>query len=108
KGREVIVHNLVTAAVSLAYQDKHYFFKDLIDFFCFYLKASGLDLSELLMNSLGLPFLVSHRLNLEGEDILFWQEPITDEIPGNMQLIFNGGTGRAKRVITDDLGNFER
>ncbi|AEA00388.1 MULTISPECIES: accessory Sec system glycosylation chaperone GtfB [Aerococcus] len=107
-GREVIVHNLVTAAVSLAYQDKNYFFKDLIDFFCFYLKASGLDLSELLMNSLGLPFLVSHRLNLEGEDILFWQEPITDEIPGNMQLIFNGGTGRAKRVITDDLGNYER
>lgn len=108
QGREVIVHNLVTAAVSLTYQGKYYFFKDLIDFFCFYLKVSGWDLSALLINSLALPFLVSHRLDVAGQDILFWQEPIADEIPGNMQLIFNGGTGRAKRVIVDDLTTYDR
>ncbi|KAA9234412.1 MULTISPECIES: accessory Sec system glycosylation chaperone GtfB [Aerococcus] len=108
EGREVIVHNLVTAAVSLTYQGKYYFFKDLIDFFCFYLKVSDLDLSGLLMNSLALPFLVSHRLDVAGEDILFWQEPISDEIPGNMQLIFSGGTGRANRVITDSEETYDR
>ncbi|MDK6233997.1 accessory Sec system glycosylation chaperone GtfB [Aerococcus sp. UMB10185] len=108
QGREALVHNLVTDTLSLNYQGQTYFFRDQVDFICFYLKEAGFDLSGMLINSLAMPFLVSHRLALPGEDILFWQEPIHDTIPGNMQMIFAGTTPRARTVIVDDKTNYQR
>lgn len=108
KGREALVHNLVTDTLSLNYKEKLYFFKDQVDFVCFYLKEAGFDLSGILINSLALPFLVSHRLDVAGEDILFWQEAIQDDIPGNMQMIFARTTPRAQTVIVDDAANYQR
>lgn len=41
-------------------------------------------------------------------DILFWQEPVGNEIPGNMQSIFKGEASRTATVMVQKRSAYER
>ena len=52
---------------------------------------------------------MSHTLpHQEGKDILFWQEPIGNEIPGNMSLILNNDQHRTKRIVVPNQDTYEK
>lgn len=108
KGQEVISENLVTGSVLLDWQGKVYHFTKKLDFYLFYLRESGLPLDAIGYNSLGLPFLLAYYLGGKGNDILFWQETINDDIPGNMRVLLSGNTSRQTRVVVEDKASFEK
>ncbi|HEO6895354.1 TPA: accessory Sec system glycosylation chaperone GtfB, partial [Streptococcus agalactiae] len=65
-----------------------------------YLQEAKFNLDRIFYNSLSTPFLVSFYLNrLESKDVLFWQEPLVDDIPGNMRLLLNNPSPNTKIVI---------
>ncbi|PCH14211.1 accessory Sec system glycosylation chaperone GtfB [Streptococcus parauberis] len=106
-GAEVVVENYVTGDIILNYKQKVYIFKKKLEFVLFYLKEKGYDLDGIIYNSLALPFQISHHLDLEGKDTLFWQEPFHGSIPGNMSLILNHQTQRSNRVIIPDPKSYQ-
>lgn len=107
-GQEVIVENLQTGFIFLYWKGKVHTFESRSDFFLFYFKEAGLDTSAIWYNSLSTPFVISYYLDEEGEDILFWQEKIGDQIPGNMQLILSGAAKRTKRIIVQDKESYDK
>lgn len=96
--QEVITENHTTGDVILNYQNQVYMFKNKSEFVIFYLKTVGYNLDRIFYNSLATPFLVAYRLNLPGNDILFWQESIGNEIPGNMAILHEN-RGRQTKVV---------
>ena len=63
-------------------------FKNRVEFTIFFLQDLGIDTRHLLFNTLATSFLVSyHYPDKSGRDILVWQEPLEDCLPGNMQLL---------------------
>lgn len=106
--RPFLMENLVTGDLILDWQGKNYYFSKRVDFYLFYLRKSGLDLSRIYYNSLGMPFLLAYYLGGTGEDILFWQEDIQDQIPGNMQLLLQGNSSRSTRILVQRETTYER
>ena len=76
-------------------------FQNKSELFVFYLKEAGYDLSRILYNSLATPFLTTMNLPNSGQDVLFWQEPITDSVPGNMRLLLESNHRQTKIVVQD-------
>ena len=83
------------------WKDKVYIFKNKSEFVVFYLKEAGYDLSRILYNSLATPFLTTMNLPNSGQDVLFWQEPITDSVPGNMRLLLDSNHRQTKIVVQE-------
>lgn len=108
EGKEVLVENYVTGDLILEHEEKIYIFKSKADFVTYYIQASGYDLDRILFNSLGIPFLVKYQLNLPGEDVLFWQEPIGDSIPRNMELLLEQSAVRKSKIIVQDRDTYEK
>ncbi len=108
-GQEVIHENFVTSDIVVNYQGKVHFFKNKTDFVLFFLKERGLMDASLYINSLSTPFFVSIRMpRREGCDILFWQEPIKVDIPGNMRLIFDGKAPRISKIMVQSRRAYEK
>lgn len=60
-------------------------------------------------NSLSTPLFISNGLpGPRKTDLLFWQGEIGDEIPGNMQWILNGGSGRTEKIIVQRKDIYEK
>lgn len=97
-GREVIVENYVTRDILLNEGETTRVFPSKADFVLYFLQCAGYAGSRLFFNSLSTPFFVSCRLGGEKKDVLFWQEPIADAIPGNMQMILDGRAPRVGRI----------
>ncbi len=69
----------------------------------------GYDKRRLLINSLSTPFFVSCGLTGQaGQDLLFWQEPVGDEIPGNMQIILKRQAGRTGTVYVQKKQAYDK
>ncbi len=72
---------------------KEYIFPGKVEFMVHYLQEIGVDCGRVLFNSLGWSFLAERRLRTknpgEGRDVLFWQEGIGEQLPGNMTVILN-------------------
>ncbi|MCR4740340.1 MAG: accessory Sec system glycosylation chaperone GtfB [Lachnospiraceae bacterium] len=108
-GKEIIVENFVTRDIILNYKGKILIFKNKTEFAIFYLKERGLSGRRLFYNSLSYPFFVSEDLPKEtGGDILFWQEDIKDDIPGNMKIILNGRSSRTGRIVVQNRSSYEK
>lgn len=109
-GQERLVENHVTGDIILSLeQEPLRFFKNKTDFLIFFLDYLELDLDHILFNSLATSFLISFQLTgRPGRDILFWQEPLADSLPGNMQLILNRSDLRAQDVIIPDQATYAR
>ena len=108
--QERIVENHATGDIILTLdQEPLRIFKSRVDFIRFFLERLEFDLDHILFNSLAYSFLVSHSLTgLKGQDILFWQEPLYDELPGNMQLILENSQLRAQTIVIPDLATYEK
>lgn len=101
EGREVIVENHQTGDILLNQSGHIHVFKKKTEFIVYYLQVAGFNLDRICYNSLSSPFSTVFSLHQEGEDILFWQEPIRGEIPGNMRLLLDG-KGRSTKIVVQD------
>ncbi|WP_242449747.1 accessory Sec system glycosylation chaperone GtfB [Staphylococcus delphini] len=99
QGNEVIYENFIASSIILTWKGKYYHFNSQTAFLVFFLKEAGIDLSHVVINSLGTPFSVLYHLDEPGSDTLFWQESSQGEIPGNMRLILEKHTQRDCRVL---------
>ncbi|MBR5635394.1 MAG: accessory Sec system glycosylation chaperone GtfB [Pseudobutyrivibrio sp.] len=111
EGRETIVENFITSDIILNYHGKTLIFKNRTQFVCYLIRLMGLEENRLFFNSLSVPFFVSNTLRAKGngkEDVLFWQEKPREEIPGNMQLIFDGKAKGCEKVIVQNRLAFKK
>lgn len=108
-GEEVIVENFVTGDIILNEGNKVHIFHTKTDFIVYFLERAGYAQSRIFFNSLAIPFFVSNRLKAEEKkDILFWQEPVRQDIPGNMQFIFNGQASRTATVMVQKRESYDK
>lgn len=109
-GQEIIVLNYVTGDIVLNEGKEVKFFRTKTDFIVYFLKRAGLEPDRLFFNSLSTPFFVSNALRPESEkkDVLFWQEPVGNEIPGNMQMILRGEAPRTARIMVQIEHSYTR
>lgn len=63
--------------------EKH--FDNLTQFFIYYLKIINVNVSGTYINSLSYPLFISRLLGIRRGTTLFWQEPLADDVPGNMK-----------------------
>ena len=108
--KEVILENHVTGDILLTLEGqglRH--FSGRVAFIIDFLQGLRVNLDHILFNTLSTSFLTSfHFPEKSGQDILVWQEPLHDGIPGNMQLILENDQLRAKTIIIPDYATYER
>lgn len=108
-GVEVIVHNFVTGDIILNEEDSVKIFHTKTDFVVYFMEKTGFAKKRFFFNSLSTPFFVSQRLSSEEKgDVLFWQEPVYNEIPGNMQIILNGKATRTGKVVVQKRASYDK
>jgi len=108
-GREIIVENFVTGDIILNEGNEVYIFHNKTEFVLHFFVRANLRQSRIFFNSLSTPFFVSNRLKAKVKrDILFWQEPERDDIPGNMQAVFNGETSRVAAVMVQKKKSYDK
>ena len=108
--KEVILENHVTGDILLTLEGqglRH--FSGRVAFIIDFLQGLKVNLNHILFNTLSTSFLTSfHFPDKSGQDILVWQEPLHNDIPGNMQLILENDQLRAKTIIIPDYATYER
>ena len=108
-GKELITENLITGDIILDVNGKTKIFRSKTDMIRYWFGVMGFDQNRIFYNSLSTPFFISNRLGgSEKKDILFWQEPVGEEIPGNMRLILNGASGRTERIMVQKRSSYEK
>lgn len=99
KGEEVIEYNMVADDVFLNSKGHKRHFTSYAAFIAYYLKLRHYRLDHVFYNTLNQALAVSMLLPKDGEDVLFWNEPIVNNaLPGNMQYLMENKT-RTKHVI---------
>ena len=108
--KEVVLENHVTGDILLTLEGqglRH--FSGRVAFIIDFLQGLKVNLDHILFNTLSTSFLTSfHFPDKSGQDILVWQEPLHNDIPGNMQLILENDQLRAKTIIIPDYATYER
>lgn len=108
-GQEIIMQNYVTGDIVLNQGKEVKVFRTKTEFVVYFLKCAGLEADRLFFNSLSTPFFVSNALGGPVKrDVLFWQEPVWDEIPGNMQMILRGEASRTARIMVQMEHSYRR
>lgn len=106
--KEVLTQNYVTGHFVVNYMDKIYFFKNKTEFILFYLKLAGYNLDRILFNSLYHPYFIHEHLDVYGRDILFWQEEVEEDLPGNMKELLNRNSERSIQIVVQDKEVFKK
>lgn len=109
-GKIIIEENFVTNDIQLMDEGIDYIFHSKTELICHLLKKAKLTQHRLFFNSLAYPFFVSNMLPVleKGEDVLFWQEPVREDIPGNMQMILNHTATRAGKIMVQKRASYEK
>ncbi len=111
EGREVLMENFVTSDIILNLDGQTLIFKNRTEFVSFFIAKNNWEENRIFFNSLSVPFFVSNslqRVSGQKQDVLFWQESINGEIPGNMKMIFDGAANRCQSVVVQNTHSFER
>lgn len=109
EGKEIIVENYITHDTILNDGEIVKIFRTKTDLVCYGFTKMGLNQKRIFFNSLSTPFFVSNALDgFEKTDILFWQEAIGDNIPGNMQMILDGKAKRTGKIIVQKRHVYNR
>lgn len=111
EGREVITENLNTGDIILTDEGKNYFFRSKADFIAHFLQFSGLDTGRILFNSLATPFFAVDKLRQSvnmTDNVLFWQEPIREDIPGNMRSILDRNVAGVSTIAVQRTDAYEK
>ena len=96
-GHQYAFRNLLNGFLILDDRDQCYCFSTATDFWRFYLERQRYDLDRVLYNTLNQSYQVSLSLAGAGADTLFWHEPLTGEVPGNMRYLMTTAT-RTKHI----------
>lgn len=108
-GQEAIMLNYVTGDMIVNDGELVKFFRTKMDMMVYFFRRAGFEQRQVFYNSLANPFLVSNRLgNLSKKDVLFWQEGISEAIPGNMQMILRGQADRTGRIMVQRRDSYNR
>ncbi|MCR4651542.1 MAG: accessory Sec system glycosylation chaperone GtfB [Lachnospiraceae bacterium] len=109
KGREVVQENYVTKDIILNDGDVVRIFNNRTEFALFTIRRMGYENSALYYNSLSFPFFTSERLpDNGGRDILFWQEKINKNMPGNMRIIVDEQSVRTGRIMVQRRDSYDK
>lgn len=109
EGREKVYENFVTDDYIVDWAGKDNVIHSKTGFIKFFFECSGLDKTNIVFNSLSVPLFVSQALRKNGcRDVLFWNEPVGSEIPGNMRIILNGQANRAIKVYVQHHTAYEK
>ena len=109
EGREIIVENFVTGDIILNEEEQVRIFHTKADFALHFFVKTELKQKRIFFNSLSTPFFVSNKLSASAKrDVLFWQESVNKEIPGNMQMIFNGQAARTATVMVQKKQPYDK
>lgn len=108
-GKECVVENYVTGDIIVNVENKIFFFENKTKLAAYIIEMLELSDRRVVFNSLSYPYFVSQELKIKGKtDILYWQEPAGNEIPGNMRGILDGTSNRARKVLVSDRLAYER
>lgn len=111
-GCEVITENLVTRNLILHKDGRDRIFDSIVSFSVHFMHEAGLVAPHIFYNSLAAPYQISEYLGrregITGDDILFWQEPVQEGIPGNMRTILDGSSPRTRHVFVQRADAYER
>lgn len=109
-GGEIIVENFITGDMILNETDgrvRH--FRTKMDFILYALERLGYTQSRVFFNSLSTPFFIAQQLKRkEKRDMLFWQEPVGEEIPWNMQMILQGALGDEAQIMVQKKCSYDK
>lgn len=110
QGQEIIVENLVSGDIILNDEGQEVLFQKKRDVIIYYFIKFGFAEKRILFNSLSTPLFILNGLpgTEEKRDMLIWQGAIGDEIPGNMQWILNGGSGRIGKIIVQRADTYDK
>lgn len=108
-GREIVMENYVTKDIILNDGNVVKIFRTKQEFAAYVLEKAGYAGHRVFFNTLSTSFFVSERLKDNGKgDVLFWQEPIRDEIPGNMRIILNDTSNRTAKIMVQSRKAYQR
>ena len=108
-GQEIVVSNHLTGQL-VYYQPNGQprFFNNQIEIIAYYLQQADLDIRQINFNSLSTPLFVVQKLGAAVKHPrLFWQEPLQDAIPGNMQFILNGNLGPNAEIVVQTKAAYD-
>lgn len=109
QGQERIVENFVTGDIIVKWKGKEKILRSKTELICFFLHCAGLADTKICFNSLSYPFFASQALEGNNRsDVLFWNEPVGDAIPGNMQIILNHQATRTGQIYVQRKQSYER
>ncbi|MBO3061346.1 accessory Sec system glycosylation chaperone GtfB [Mammaliicoccus fleurettii] len=80
-----MIENFITNDITLNWKNKEYFFHSKIQFVNFYLKVAQLETEDFMINSLSIPSAVLNGLAGPGNDQIFWQGDITENIISHLE-----------------------
>jgi accessory Sec system glycosyltransferase GtfB len=99
RGRRVITHSIGVGDVFLEHNGHKHHFATYPQFIVYFLKLRHYKLDHIFYNTLNQALGVSLALpNDGGEDVLFWNEPMGNELPGNMAFLVQNDT-RTKHIV---------
>ncbi len=108
-GKEIIMENYVTKNIILNEGDKVRIFSSKMEFVLYFMQKTGYENCRVFFNTLSTSFFVAQRLNPEVQgDILFWQEPAREDIPGNMRIILDGSAARANKIMVQNKAAYDK
>lgn len=109
QGQERVMENFVTGGCIVKWQGKDRILHSRTELIRFFFECAGLEHTKVCFNSLSYPFFASQILPPDkNNDILFWNEPVGDSIPGNMQIILNHQATRTGRICVQRKQSYER
>ena len=108
-GREIVMENYVTKDIILNDGNIVKIFKTKQNYIKYVLEKAGYTGCRIFYNTLSTSFFVSQSLPENGKgDVLFWQEPVNNEIPGNMTSILNGTSPRTAKVMVQRMDSYDK
>ena len=107
EGKEVIYENYVTNDVVVEYEGKSYFFESYTEWIKFYLSEMGVEIKEVIFNTLSTPFLAIYHLPTLKKGILFWQEQSQGYVPGNMKVMLSPNLQSRFAVIVPNQNEYK-
>lgn len=107
----VIMEHYPTGSIRLKYNGQWQTFHNKAQFVAFYIAEKGYNTQQIIYNNLSTPFFVGYDYLQHHPqtkpDILFWQEPIGEEVPGNMMALLCH-SNRQTRVAVDNQETYTR
>lgn len=108
-GAEIIVENFVTKDIILNDGDVVRIFHSKVEFVKYFMEQAGYVEKRIFFNTLSTSFFVTQALPaVHKNDVLFWQEPISDGVPGNMRVILNDNANRVSKIKVQQRAAYKK